>query len=128
MLKVAVITSYFPSSAQPWQGRSAYQTLRMLARKADVRVFFPNAQYPSWLKPKSRTYDHLDPSYRPPDLDVTYHDYPALPLLSRPFNGWMAARTLLPHVRSFAPDIVHSYFVYPEGYAALKIGKARSEE
>lgn len=126
MLKVAVIASYFPSSAQPWQGRSAYQTLRMLARKADVRVFFPNAQYPSWLKPKSRTYDHLDPSYSPPDLNVTYHDYPALPLLSRPFNGWMAARALLPLVRSFSPDVIHSYFVYPEGYAALKIARALS--
>ena len=46
MLKIAVVTRYFPSSAEPWQGRSAYQTLRVLARKADLRVFYPNAQYP----------------------------------------------------------------------------------
>ena len=126
MLKIAVITRYFPSSAEPWQGRSAYQILRVLSRKADVQVFFPNAKYPSWLKPRSRSYDRLDPSYSPPDVKVSYYDYPALPLVSRPFNGWMAARVLLPSVRSFAPDLILSYFLYPEGYAALKIGRALS--
>jgi hypothetical protein len=52
-MKIAVVTRYFPSSAEPWQGRSAYQTLRVLARKADVRVFSPHAAYPSLLKPRS---------------------------------------------------------------------------
>jgi len=126
MLKIAVITRYFPSSAEPWQGRSAYQTLRVLAREADVRVFFPNARYPSLLKPRSRVYDRLDPSYRPPDVNVSYYNYAALPLVSRPFNGSVAARCLLPHVRSFAPDLIFSIFLYPDGYAALKIGKALS--
>ena len=123
-MKIAVVTRYFPSSAEPWQGRSAYQTLRVLAREADVRVFFPNAAYPSWLKPRSRSYDKLDPSYSPPDMKVSYYDYPALPLVSRPINGWMAARVLLPHIRSFAPDLIFSCFLYPDAYAALRIAKA----
>jgi teichuronic acid biosynthesis glycosyltransferase TuaC len=123
-MKIAVVTRYFPSSAEPWQGRSAYQTLRVLAREADVRVFFPNAAYLSWLKPRSRSYDKLDPSFTPPDMKVSYYDYPALPLLSRPMNGWMAARVLLPHVLSFAPDLIFSCFLYPDAYAALRIGKA----
>lgn len=126
MLKIAVVTRYFPSSAEPWQGRSAYQTLRVLAREADVRVFFPNATYPSFLRPRSRIYDKLDASFRPPDVKVSYYDYPALPLISRPFNGQVAARTLLPHVRKFAPDIIFSIFLYPDGYSALQIGKALS--
>ena len=126
MLKIAVVTRYFPSSAEPWQGRSAYQTLRVLARQADVRVFYPNATYPSFLKPRKRIYDQLDASFSPPDVNVTYHNYSALPLVSRPFNGSMAARCLLPHVRSFAPDLIFSIFLYPEGYAALKIGQALS--
>jgi teichuronic acid biosynthesis glycosyltransferase TuaC len=126
MLKIAVVTRYFPSSAEPWQGRSAYQTLRVLAREDDVRVFFPNATYPSFLRPRSRIYDKLDASFSPPDVKVSYHDYPALPLISRPFNGQVAARTLLPHVRKFAPDIIFSVFLYPDGYAALQIGKALS--
>ena len=124
MLKIAVVTRYFPSSAEPWQGRSAYQTLRVIAREADVRVFYPNAKYPSLLKPRSRSYDQLDASYSPPDVKTSYYDFPALPLVSRPFNGWMAARALLPAVRGFAPDLIFSCFLYPDGYAALKIGKA----
>src|ERR1019366_5416697 len=80
----------------------------------------------TWLKPWSRSYNDLDPSYSPPDVKVSYYDYPALPLISRPFNGWMAARVLMPHVRRFAPDIIFSYFLYPEGYAALQIGKVLS--
>jgi hypothetical protein len=124
MLKIAVVTRYFPSSAEPWQGRSAYQKLRVLTREADVRVFYPNASYPSLFKPRSRSYGKLDATYSPPDVKTSYFDYPALPLLSRPLNGWMAARVLLPHVRRFAPDLIFSFFLYPDGYAALKIGKA----
>jgi glycosyltransferase involved in cell wall biosynthesis len=124
LLKIAVVTRYFPSSAEPWQGRSAYQTLRVLARETDLRVFYPNASYPSLLKPRSRSYDQLDASYSPPDVKVSYYDYPALPVLSRPLNGWMAARALLPAVRAFAPDLIFGCFLYPDGYAALKIGKA----
>lgn len=125
-MRIAVVTRYFPSSAEPWQGRSAYQTLRVIARQADVQVFFPNAAYPAWLKPRSRSYDKLDASFSPPDVMASYHDYPALPLISRPMNGWMAARVLLPYVRDFAPDLILSCFLYPDGYAALKIGKALS--
>lgn len=125
-MKIAVVTRYFPSSAEPWQGRSAYQTLRVLARGADVQVFFPNAAYPSWLRPRSRIYDQLDSSYSPPDVKASYYDYTALPLVSRPFNGRMAARVLLPHVREFAPDLIFSIFLYPDAYAALQIGKTLS--
>ncbi|MFZ1086249.1 MAG: glycosyltransferase [Terracidiphilus sp.] len=124
MLKIAVVTRYFPSSVEPWQGRSAYQTLRVLARKADVRVFYPNAQYPSILRPRSRSYDRLDPSFSPSDVKASYYDFPALPVLSRPVNGWLAARALLPHVRAFAPDLIFSFYLYPDGYAALKIAKS----
>jgi glycosyltransferase involved in cell wall biosynthesis len=97
-----------------------------MAGEADVRVFYPNSKYPSILKPRSRTYDHLDASYSPPDVNVSYFDYPALPLVSRPFNGWMAARVLLPHIRSFQPDLIFSFVLYPYGYAALQIGKTLS--
>jgi len=124
LLKIAVITRYFPSSAEPWQGRSAYQSLRLLARQAELQVFYPNASYPKFFKPRSRIYSTLDPSLSPLDVKAGYFNYPALPLVSRPFNGWMAARAVLPHVRAFAPDLIFSFFLYPDGYAALKVGQA----
>jgi glycosyltransferase involved in cell wall biosynthesis len=126
VLRIAVVTAHFPSSGQPTHGRPAYQTLRLLSEKCAVRVFYPHAAYPSWLRPRSRGYHALDASYRLPGVQAEYHDYPVLPLLSRPFNGGTAARVLLPHVRDFAPDLVFSYVLYPDGYAALKIGQALS--
>jgi teichuronic acid biosynthesis glycosyltransferase TuaC len=124
MLKIAVVTAHFPSSAQPTHGKPAYETLRVLSRESEVQVFYPHAVYPSLLKPKSRIYNAFDSNYSLPGVKAGYYDYPVLPLVSRPFNGWMVARVLLPHVRSFAPDLIFSYFLYPDGYAALKIGKA----
>lgn len=126
MLKIAVVTRYFPSSAEPWQGRSAYQTLRVVARQADVQVFYPNSSYPSLLKPRSRSYRKLDGTWNPSDVKTNYYDFPCLPLISRPINGWLAARALLPHVRAFAPDLIFSCILYPDGYSALKIGQALS--
>jgi Glycosyltransferase len=123
MLKIAVVTHYFPSSAEPWQGRSAYQTLRLVAQKADVQVFYPNASYPSFLKSRSRRFT-LDHSWSVPDMKAKYIDYPALPIISRPFNGNTAAHVLLPHVRAYAPDLIFSCVLYPHGYTALKIARA----
>jgi len=123
MLRIAVITRHFPTSAEPWQGRSSYEVLRVISGQANVQVFFPNAQYPALLKPRSRLYDRLDTFYCPPDVKVHYLNYRALPLLSRPLNGRVAARKVLPHVRAFAPDLILGIFLYPEGYAALRIGQ-----
>jgi glycosyltransferase involved in cell wall biosynthesis len=124
MYRIAVVTRYFPSSGEPRAGRSLYEILRVVARSTEVRVFYPNADYPAFLKPRSRTYDKLDPSFSPPDVSTRYLDYPALPLFSRPLNGWMIARTLLPHVNEYAPDLVLGVFLYPESFAALKIASA----
>jgi teichuronic acid biosynthesis glycosyltransferase TuaC len=124
MHRIAVVTRYFPSSGEPVYGRSLYETLRIIGRSADVRVFYPNAAYPSFLKPRSRTYDSLDPTFSPPDVSVSYYDYFALPLISRPFNAAMAFRAILTDVRNFAPDLVIGCFLYPAGYTALKIGKS----
>jgi len=124
MLRIAVVTAHFPSSAQPTHGRPAYQTMRVLSETCDVQVFYPHAVYPSLLRPRSRIYTGLDASYSLPGVKAGYYDYPAVPMISRPFNGQLAARALLPHVRAFAPDLVFSYFLYPDGYAALKIGQA----
>jgi glycosyltransferase involved in cell wall biosynthesis len=123
MLRIAVVTAHFPSSGQPTHGRPAYETLRVLSGSCDVRVFYPHAAYPSVLKPRSRICDAFDPSYSLPGVKAEYLDYPALPLISRPFNGRVAASSLLPRIRGFDPDLIFSYFLYPDGYAALKIAR-----
>jgi glycosyltransferase involved in cell wall biosynthesis len=127
MMKIAAVTGHYPCSTRPTDGRAAYQTLRELARRADVRVFHPDAAHPSLLKFPRTKHSNCDTSFSPPpDVEVNYYHYPALPLISRPFNGWMAAHALLPHVHSFAPDLILSSFIYPDAFAGLRIGRALS--
>lgn len=123
MLKVAVVTNYFPISTHPWNGHSAYQTLRLLAQAADVQVFYPEAVYPKFLQPANAK-GAFDRTWNPPDVKATYIPYPALPVLTRPFNGYTAASRLLPYVAQFEPDIVLNYTVYPYGLAAVRIARA----
>lgn len=122
-MKVAVVTQYFPTSEQVWAGHSAYQTLRMLARLCDVHVFYPEAVYPAGLAPSSGRRPPLDRSWQPEGVRVTYIPYPTLPVIGRPLNGYTMTRRLLPHVRSFAPEVILNYVVYPDGLAATNIAR-----
>ena len=123
-LRVAVVTQYFPTSAQPWAGHSAYQTLLPLSQLCDLHVFYPEARYPAWLTPPVARRPALNRTWSPPGVPVTYLPYPALPVISRPLNGWLMGRRLLPAVRAFAPNLILNYVVYPDGFAALRIARA----
>lgn len=122
-MRVAVVTQYFPTSVQPWAGHSAYQTLRCLTRRCELKVFYPEARYPAFLTPKSHPAGALDRTYQPPDVAVEYIPYPVLPVVSRPLNGWSMFRSLLPHVARYHPDVILNYVVYPDGYAAVRVGR-----
>jgi teichuronic acid biosynthesis glycosyltransferase TuaC len=123
VLRLAVVTSYFPVPGQPHRGHSAYQTLRKMKSWMDIQVFCPLATYPAWCQPRNFPYVRTDLNYSPPDVPARYIEYPALPLLSRPFNGMVCARHVLPHLKRFQPDLILSYYVYPDGYAALSAGR-----
>lgn len=122
-MKIAVLTQYWPSSVQPWAGHSAYQTVRVLAQRHDVRVFYPESRYPRLLTPRSRTHAALNADWQPAGVATEYIPYPTLPWIGRPLNGWMIARHLRERVRAWKPDVVLSYVVYPDGYAAVRVAQ-----
>jgi len=123
VLRLAVVTSYFPIRDQPHRGHSAYQTLRQLQRWLEIEVFCPFSAYPSWFMPRNFLYVRPDPGYSPTDMTVHYIEYPALPLLSRPVNGTVSSRYLLPYLKRFKPNAILNYCIYPEGYAAISAAK-----
>lgn len=122
-MRVAVVTQYFPTSAQPWAGHSAYQTLKHIAQQCDLQVFYPEATYPAMLKPKTGAPAN-DRAWQPAGVAAQYIPYPVLPVITRTVNGWTMYRRLLPHVREWRPDVILNYVVYPDGYAAVRIGEA----
>ena len=124
-LKITVVTPYFPISAEPYRGHSAYQTLRAMKDRAEIEVLCPVATYPPlrWLNPRGYRYHRPDLSYSPPDLKATYFTYPALPVISRPVNGFICRHYLKSYLKASRPDVILNYWLYPEGYSAVCAGR-----
>lgn len=118
-MRILIVTSQFPIAGEPNRGRPIFQTVRELSKLADVRVLSPIASYPRWATPRSYLFRAADAAHTVPDCDVRYVDYPALPGLTRPFNGWLCARTLHAPLREFKPDVVLSYWLYPDAFGAM---------
>ncbi len=121
--RIAVVTPLFPTREQPYAGQPIYYTVLGLKQWAQVRVFSPFSRYPSWLGPSRFLYVRKDLSYRPPGVETEYFEYPALPRISRPFNGYVCARRLTPRLREWKPDLILAYWLYPEGFAAVLAGR-----
>jgi glycosyltransferase involved in cell wall biosynthesis len=122
-MKITVVTSYFPTSARPYGGNSAFHTLRFLQSHATIEVICPQERYPNIRGLKPSRYEPADLTWQPPELKTTYFEYPAIPILTRPFNGRVCANILLPHVRLSRPDLILNYWLYPDGYAAVRVGR-----
>jgi len=124
-LRIAAVVSYFPTSAEPHSGMPIFNQMKALARIADLTVCVVRSQYPSigFLRPRNFLHRRYDPRYTVDGIDVRYIGYPALPVVSRCLNGRVCAGRLLPHIRGLRPEVILSYIVYPEGSAAVRVGR-----
>lgn len=122
-MRLAVVTPYYPTREQPHRGHSAYRTLLRMQGDMEIFVVCPLATYPSWARPRSFKWVPNDLSYvAPGGLRARYIEYPALPLVSRVCNGLVCRAAIASAVEEFRPDVILNYWIYPEGYAAVRIG------
>jgi glycosyltransferase involved in cell wall biosynthesis len=68
-------------------------------------------------------YRETDLSYSLPGLSTRYFEYPAIPLVTRPVNGFTCAHYLEPFIRAFQADVILNFLLYPAGFAALSVGR-----
>jgi len=123
MPRIAVVTTLFPIADEPYRGKLIHQTVLALQRLAEVEVYCPVARYPPFLRPRFR-YHRPDPSYLPPGVNsVHYFEYSVIPVLTRPVNGEMCAMRLQSYLEKSSADVILNYWLYPEGYAAVKVGR-----
>lgn len=122
-MRLLIVTSQFPIAGEPNRGRPVYQTIRELSRLATVRVVSPVATYPRWAQPRSYLFRASDDTQAVEGCDVQYVRYPALPAVTRPLNGWSCARALHAPLKAFAPDLVLSYWLYPDAYGAMQAAR-----
>ncbi|MRR38727.1 glycosyltransferase family 4 protein, partial [bacterium] len=124
-LRIAVVTPLFPLREEPYRGHPIYQTVLALRDFADLEVFCPMAIYPPWKIFQPRTFQArtVDPTYQPGGVTTHYFEHLTLPVVGRLVNGSTSASRLLPLLERFRPQVILSYWVYPYGYAALKVGR-----
>lgn len=125
--KIAVLASYFPTRDEAHRGHSAYQTLRKMHPYADIEAVCTSARYPnvSLLRPRGFVARDVDLSWSPPDVKAHYATYPALPLVSRATNGVACFRAAAPILDRIQPDLILNYWLYPEGWVAVKWAQRR---
>lgn len=118
-MRIAVITPHFPTGLEPHRGAPVWNSLRALARYAELDVYCTWPEYvfgprPAWL---------TDTGISDGDRLFRTHllSYPAVPMISRATNGLSMWHKLRRSLRE-RPDVLLAYWVYPDGYAAVRLG------
>lgn len=126
MLKIALVTPMLPVAHDQTRGRYIHETARALSRIADVRVYFMQLRYPTFagLAPRSFLGGIVGPEYALDGIEVETFTYPAVTGISRAVNGLVASRALTPRVRHFHPHVMLAYWVYPDGFAAMRTARS----
>lgn len=119
-MRISVVTP-FPLKTEPSRGASVYQKLLAIREWTDIDVYVPHPSYPrwKWLQPRTFLYRRTDFGHPTPGIDPEFVGYPAVPVLTRPFNGIKLARCLTQVLQQRRPDIVLSYCVYPDACGAV---------
>ena len=122
-MKITLVTPYFPTSKSSYRGHSAFHTINYLKELADVEVVCPLTTYPRLPGLSPKRFDPPDSNYEPPGIETSYVPYPGIPVLTRPINGLICEFMALPYVRASKPDVILNYWLYPEGFAAVRLGR-----
>ena len=135
-LHVAVVSRNYPRSGAPWLGTYVAEQVRELRRHADVRVLSPVSVTPpiselsGWLREPRRAAAWLR-SLKASDSAESAIFPRWLHLPKRPFELSEGA-LLVPVVlrgllrlrrRGWWPDLLHAHFAYPDGFAAVLVGR-----
>ena len=124
-VRLALVTHLWPVPGAPHAGKPIYEMALRLRDDVEIEVFCPAPRYPSarWLQPARFAYHRIDPEQAPPGLKTRYLEYPTVAGIGRPFNGLLTQRVIEPALRSWSPDVILCYWLYPTAWAALRIGR-----
>lgn len=119
-MKALVFTTVFPNPAQPTQGLFVFERIHHLARIADVRVVAPI----SW---RVRLGASVPTQELNAGLEVSHPTFFYVPGLFKILDGFMlfcsTAWTLRRIRREFAFDLIDAHFTFPDGFAAILLGR-----
>ena len=127
---IVVLSSLFPSSAQPGAGLFIRERMFRVARQLPVTVIAPTPWFP--LQNLIRRFK---PHFRPgaprhenqSGIDVWFPRFLSVPGILKKLDGLMMALCTLPRLRRLKKagrlDIIDAHFAYPDGYAASLLSR-----
>jgi len=130
-LRILTFTSLYPNRANPLQGIFIHQRVKHLARRPgnSVEVIAPVPYFPSWLPvPRWRQFSQIPREEEIDGVRIHHPRYPLLPGISMPAHGMLMYLASLSLVRRLHReqnfDCIDAHFVYPDGFAAVRLGRS----
>ncbi len=108
-MKLLYISTLFPNHREPVKGIFNAQQVQALSKFCRVTVIAPTA--------------HVLPTEEVYGARVLHPKFLHLPVVTRPWNGWLYACAIEPVVRAESFDIAFASFAYPDGAAVMKLAK-----
>ncbi len=118
--KVLLFTTVFPNPTQPLHGLFVAERARHLADHADIRVVAPVARFPwrPWCRDRHR---------QEQEMAVEHPTFRYVPGLFKSLDGLFlflsSVRTVARLRAEFDFDLIDAHFAYPEGFAAVLLGR-----
>lgn len=129
-MRILTFTSLFPNAVRPEFGVFVYQRVASLARRAghQIQVMAPVPYFPSWLPIRRwRTFSQVPKTETVGRLPVVHPRYLLLPGIM-PLHGFLIFLGCLREARRLHRrchfDCIDAHYVYPDGFAAVLLGKA----
>jgi teichuronic acid biosynthesis glycosyltransferase TuaC len=127
-LRVLVLSTVYPNAVQPHHGIFVQQRVAGYPEDLEVRAVAPQAWFPftAGLRPGFRP--ALPRAERLAEGDLVLHPrFLSLPAVGKFMDGALLAASLLPGLlrlrRDFPFDVIDAHFGYPEGPAAVLLGR-----
>lgn len=108
-LRILFTSNLFPNHLEPMRGMHNAQQVAALARFSSVTVIAPTEF--------SCADENRD------GITVRHPRFRHIPLLSRPFNGWLYARAIEPFVRQAQFDVALVNWAYPDAYGVMLVAE-----
>ncbi len=129
-MNILVFTSLFPNNVRPHHGVFIQERMTRVASLpgVKVRVVAPVPWFPPLRLGSRYLYSQVRREETIEGLPVSHPRYFMVPKVGTGWHGPMMARSLQPFVaglrQRFPFDVIDAHYVYPDGYAAVEIGRA----
>ena len=108
-MRLLFVSNLFPNAVEPTRGMHNAQQVAALAKRCDIKVVAP-MHHPA-----------PDETWR--GIAVTHPRFVRIPLLSRPLNGWLFAKSVAPVIRREQFDVALVNWAYPDAYGVMLVAE-----